>query len=209
MRPSRAYQWLIHNRNRTRILCTLTQPLTATQLATRLSINDSTCMSVIGDLTGVGLCTCLNPRATKSRLFFPTEAGSRLQTRVRRLFRLPTEKPSIPAEVDWDRYGFTCFSHRAAIVQTLSQPLAAAEIKRRIRKRDPSVRISANNIRDALKLLESRQIVMRVQVGKRRHPSFALTPVGHPFPDLLHAARWMHEEPLDWRLIAECASESA
>lgn len=198
MRPSRAYKWLIQNRNRNRVLCTLTQPLTASRLARRLDINASTCMSILADLREAGVCICLNPQANKSRLYGLTPVGHRFQSQVRREFGLaPVARCS--ACIDWGLYGFSCFSHHAAIVSVLTQPRTAAEIKRQIRKRDPEVRTSCNNIRDALRAPHQKGMVQKLTEGSDNRPRYVLTDSCAAFPDMLNNARWSCEERLDRR----------
>jgi len=143
-------------------------------------------------------CTYLNPQANKSRLYGLTPTGRQFQKHARREFGL-TPVVRIASEVDWERYGLACFSHRAAIVSVLSLPLTTAELKRRIRRHDASARISCNNIRDALKVLCRRRVVRRVTIGRDRRTRYALTEACEAFPDLLRAAHWTREEQLDWR----------
>ena len=47
------------------------------------------------------------------------------------------------------------------------------------------MKISANNIRDVVKLLLEKGIVQKVQVRKKAHPRYELTDSGNQFRELL------------------------
>ena len=164
--------------------------MTAMQVSHKLTLNASTCMSTLTDLRRGQLLDCLNPAARMSRLYWLTKAGARMQSRLRRSERRKPLVHDVP-QVDWDLYGFVCFSHRAAIVSVLSEALQAATIKRRARKHRPRIRMSANNVRDALRLLLARGIVQRTTVPRRRHAHYELSPVCRDFPRLLREAEWV------------------
>ncbi|CAG0986007.1 hypothetical protein PHYC_02027 [Phycisphaerales bacterium] len=53
-----------------------------------------------------------------------------------------------------------------------------SEIKRRARRQDSSLRMSAGNVRDVVKLLLARGIVAQVRLRKRAHPMYELTDIG-------------------------------
>ncbi len=60
-----------------------------------------------------------------------------------------------------------------------------SEIKLTIRKKAPGTKISANNIRDVMKLLYKKGIVQKVFVRKKVHPRYELTDSGKKFRELL------------------------
>lgn len=161
--------------------------MTAIQLSRRLDLKRYSCMSALRELAQRGLMTCLNPTARQSRLYWLTEAGVRAQNRLRREAGAAGLVHDLP-DVNWEQYGFVCYSHRAAIVCVLSEPLQAATIKRRARRRWSSLRMSANNVRDAVKLLRTAGIVRAVRVRRRKHPRYELVEDCRGFPRLLARA---------------------
>lgn len=60
-----------------------------------------------------------------------------------------------------------------------------SEIKRQIRIQKPNTKISANNIRDVVKLLLEKELVQKVYVRKKAHPRYELTELGIKLRQLL------------------------
>ena len=60
-----------------------------------------------------------------------------------------------------------------------------AEIKKVLRIRRPNVKISANNVRDIIKLFLARNIVSLVKIRKKAHPKYELTDLGTKLRQLL------------------------
>jgi len=58
-------------------------------------------------------------------------------------------------------------------------------INRTLRIYKPDVKISANNIRDVVRLLLEKGIVQKVFVRKKAHPRYELTKLGHKLRQLL------------------------
>ena len=81
-------------------------------------------------------------------------------------------------DVDWALYGWLCFSHRRAVVRALDEPLNPADIKRKARFQNPDLRMSANNVRDVIKLLRMKGVVVLILDRKRAHPRYELTRLG-------------------------------
>ena len=81
-----------------------------------------------------------------------------------------------------------CFTHRAAIVRALNEPLQPATIKRRARARQPQLRMSANNVRDIIHLLAAWGVVRPVQVRRKAHLRYELTKNGRAIQQLLEQA---------------------
>ena len=67
--------------------------------------------------------------------------------------------------------------------------MQAAAIKRRARYLDPTVRMSANNVRDVLRALLSRGVVRVVWLRKKAHPRFELTEKGLQLQEQLRRAK--------------------
>lgn len=87
--------------------------------------------------------------------------------------------------VDWQLYGWVCYSHRAAIIKALVEPMQPATIKRKAKSQDPGLRMSANNVRDVIRLFLSRGIVQAIRFRKKVHPCYELTELGKKLQNLL------------------------
>lgn len=163
------------------ILLRLTQPVTSTQLARRLGISLDRCSNVLAGLLGKRLIRCLNPAATRSRLYWLTKSGRKCQ---REMDSQRTVISDIP-DIDWKLYGTICFSHRSEVIRTLTAPMQPAQIKRRAAFRKPGLRMSANNVRDVIHYLKTHGVVRPIPIKKRAHPCYELTEIGQHFQRLL------------------------
>lgn len=152
------------------IINALTQPMTVTQLAKRAELGRDVCSRQLRKLAEHGRVCCLTPTAQRSRVYATREHASARQ------------------EVCWDLYAWICFSHRSAVLRALDQPLQPAEIARRARRRDPQLRMSANNVRDVIAAFRTRGVVRPHIVKKKAHPRYELTPTGRQLQQLLLAA---------------------
>ena len=142
----------------------LKQPMTARQLGFNLGMNLDSCSYALWELKVYELVSCLNESTRRSRLYWLTELG---QTCQRKLFEekgLPLPRYDFP-QVDWDLYGWICYSHRAAVVKALEGEMQPAAIKRRARFQDPGLKMSAKR-------------------GKA-HPHYELTELGKTFQNLV------------------------
>ncbi|HBG60707.1 MAG: hypothetical protein A2Y10_13095 [Planctomycetes bacterium GWF2_41_51] len=163
---------------------TIAQPLTGKQIGKRTSIPADTCSYIVAKLVARGLLTCLNPGARNSRLYWLTDFGIQCRKRLHQDLALVCEEYDLP-NVDWSLYGWLCFSHRSIVMKTLASPMQPSEIRRMIRKKKAGMKISANNIRDVIKLLLENGIVRKVFLRKKVHPRYELTDSGHRFRELL------------------------
>jgi transcription initiation factor IIE alpha subunit len=184
MEHTKVYQWIRQQETRKNILIAMHQPITAKQLAQRTGIPVDTCSYIIAKSTVQDLLICLNPKARSSRLYGLTELGIRCQAQLREDLKLPQKEYNY-SDIDWNLYGWICFSHRAAVIKTLLTPMQPSEIKRTIRKKKAKMKISANNIRDIVKLLLEKRIVHKVFVKKKAHPKYELTDLGIKLRQLL------------------------
>lgn len=162
----------------------LAQPTTALQLARREGVTLDRAGYLFWELACRHLVDCLNATARKSRLYWLTEMGCRCQTRLRKTLHFSPVTHELPP-VDWFLYGWLCFRHRAAIVAAMNEPLQPATIKRRARQRDQTLRMSANNVRDVMKLFLRRGVVRKVNLPREHHPRYQLTRAGRTFRALL------------------------
>ena len=177
-------QWVQQAKRRERLILALVQPMTASQLSWKTDISSDCCSFVLKELEARDLVRCLNPVSRRSRLYWLTEKGQNC------LKKLSSESTNDLGEedysrVDWDLYGWLCFSHRAAVTVALTEPLQPSAIKKKLRHLMPDVRISANNIRDTIKLLLHRGVVMPVPTKKKVHLRYELTDAGKMLRRLL------------------------
>jgi len=187
MRPSEAYRYVIQSDRRHRILHSITQPLTAKQLAKRTGLNRDSCCEVLSQLRSARLVVCLNEKARQSRLYAPTILGFRTQRRFRAEDNLPSPEFFKPV-CDWNLYGRLCHRHRSAVLLAMTEPLQPSIIKRHARSRDSEVRMSANNVRDVMRLLVAWGVARPVQIRRRAHLRYELTEQGRVFQELLRQA---------------------
>ena len=87
--------------------------------------------------------------------------------------------------VDWALYGWTCYTHRAAVIQALTAPLQPAAIRRRIIQENPHMKISANNVTDILRLFLRKRIIRPIQLRRKVHLRYELTELGNKLQKLL------------------------
>lgn len=187
MRPDVVLQWLNQSERRVRVMLALRQPSTAKQLAHRLQLSLDTCSYIFWELTRYRLVRCLNPLANRSRLYWLTRFGRELQ---RQLFVSTGRDPvahAFPA-VDWGLYGWVCHAHRSAIIKALISPMQPPAIKRRAALQDTTLRMSANNVRDVMRLFLAHDIVRPIRVRKKAHLLYELTETGQKLRHLLLAA---------------------
>ena len=190
MQPSEAYEHIISSQRRAHILSGFNQPITAHQLARKLHRSLDACRRVVFELRAYGAVACLNPNARRSRVYWLTRSGKTCQQRLAVANAQAVHDYFVP-DLDWELYGWVCFSHRAATIKALKEALQPSAIKRRARALDPELRMSANNVRDVIRLFAARGIVRRVECRKHSHPRYELTDIGRTFQELLRRA----EEP--------------
>lgn len=190
MQPSEAYLWVKQAERRQNVLIRLTQPMTANQLARQTRLSRDCCSAALWELATHRLTTCLNPHARSSRLYWLTQQGKTCQRRLYRERGLGIPVSLLP-DLDWALYGWVCFRHRATVIRALTEPLQPAAIKHRARARDPNVRLSANNVRDVIRLFAAKGIVRPVRVRRKAHLRYELTELGLAFQRLLVSAEAM------------------
>ena len=184
MQRVNAYPWLLQGNHRQAVVAHLFQPSTARQLAHLLGVGTDACMKALWGLTIYELVRCLNPAAPASRLYWLTAMGVQCQRRLRQELGLPPFRHDLP-RIDWSLYGSVCFSHRAAIIKALTEPLQPATIKRRALQRDPQLRMSANNVRDVIRLFQKRDVVRPIHFRGHKHIRYELTDLGRELRNLL------------------------
>jgi len=162
----------------------INQPVTATQLSQRTGIPRDTSSYLLAKLKIKGFLVCLNPGAIKSRVYWLTEFGIRCRKQLHQDLGLLYKEYNLP-DTNWHLYGWINFTHRSAIIKILTTPMQPAEIKKALRIRRPNIKISANNVRDIIKLFLARNIVKPVKIRKKAHPRYELTDLGTKLRQLL------------------------
>ena len=177
--------WLKQGKRRQQILLHFSQPSTAKQIAHRHGISLDSCSSAIFDMRTNRLLRCMNPVARRSRLFWLTQLGAKCQHRTRKKHDRPIVKHDIP-DIDWDLYGWVCFTHRSAIIRALHGAMQPSAIKRRAYQQFSELKMSANNVRDVIRLFLARGIVCPVRIRKKKHLRYELTETGKCLQALLN-----------------------
>jgi DNA-binding transcriptional regulator GbsR (MarR family) len=176
-------QWLNGSQTRKRILYTFKQPLTSRQISKKTGIPSHTCSYTIAKLVDLGVLICLNPKARSSRLYTLTADG---QHYFQQFFQIGCTRPAhAHSEIDWALYGRICFNHRAAVIKTMTRPMQPSEIKRILKIQKSRVRISANNVRDVMRVFVTSGIVQPVKIRKKKHLRYELTESGTKLRQLL------------------------
>jgi hypothetical protein len=184
MENQTVYHLAMESQNDRKILLAFNQPLTAKQVAGKTGIPEDTCSYMMAKFAKKGVTTCLNPIAGNSRLYWLTEVGKKSQKYLCRKLNLSYKEYDLP-NIDWELYGWVCFNHRSAVIKTLNTPMQPSKIKQTLRIQKPNIKISANNIRDVIRLLLAMKIVQPVKIKKKAHPRYELTDSGRIFRQLL------------------------
>jgi len=176
--------WLRQGERRRQVIIKLKQPMTALQLSKHTGMPLDCCSYVLNELSLYKLLKCMNPQSKRSRLYWLTNMGRQCQKELLKENDLPGIAYDFP-NVDWELYGWICYSHRAAIIRALTEPLQPAAIKRRAKLRNPDLKMSANNVRDVIKLFLQKGIVEPVKDRKKAHLKYELTELGEKLQNLL------------------------
>lgn len=191
MLNTRVYQWLNARNEFKSVVLSLNQPSVSRQISKKTGIPAHTCSYVITKLENSGVLICLNSGARNSRLYWLTETGHEYIQKLYSNQKRTYTKPILPT-IDWQLYGWACFSHRSAIIKALTHPMQPSEIKRLFRLQRTHIRISANNIRDVIRLLLAKGIVRPVKIRKKAHLRYELTDTGIKVRQLLVNAEEFH-----------------
>lgn len=132
---------------------------------------------LLADLRRHEIVRCLSEEVRRSRIYWLTEVGLLCQRRLYEEAGMDWTPPVLLA-IDWTLVAWVCYSHRTAVLKALSRPMQPCEIKRRARMLDEGVRMSANNVRDVIRLFLAKGIVVPVRDKKRRHLLYDLTTKG-------------------------------
>lgn len=167
-----------------KLLTLFKQPLTTRQLSCKAGLPPSQCSNQIRSLADLGVLVCLNPTAQNSRVYGLSEAGRSVRQRYGRGIVPDYYQP----EVDWHLYGWLCYRHRAAVLKALILPMQPSRIKRALRIARPSLRISANNIRDIIKQFQAKGLAEPVRLQNKAYLRYQLTDPGTKLRQVLSYA---------------------
>lgn len=162
------------NRNRKEMPLWLRQPMTATQLSRQQGMSLDRCSNALLKLQSQRLVRCLNPTATRNRLFWLTRLGKRFQRGLNGGKHIAYYVP----DIDWTLYASICFRHRSEVIRSLTFAMQPATLRRWSRFRTPGLQMSSNNVRDVIRYLKSHGIVRPVRLKKKAHPGYELTEIG-------------------------------
>lgn len=185
MKSQETFQWLIRSERRKEVLANFDQPLSAKQLSRRTGMSPDSCSYVLWELSVYGLGYCLNEEAGTNRLHWLTSLGKVYQTKLRKALQLPALQHHFLPDIDWYLYGQVCFTHRSAAIKALSFPMRPVAIKRKAKEQNPGLRMSANNVRDVIRILLDFGLIKPVWTAKQPHPSYELIEQGVVFRSLL------------------------
>ena len=183
MKHKNLNDWLGKGEQRKQVFLSLGQPVTADQVARRLKISLDSSSSALRGMNKLGLLHCLNISSRTSRLYWLSDTGIECHRKLLKESGLEAINYELP-DVDWTLYGWTCYRHRSAVLKVLRIPLKPSDIKRLIFRLYPETRISANNVRDIIRLFEKRGIVQRLMVRKKKYPFYTLTKSGETLRSL-------------------------
>ena len=178
------YDWLTQGERRKKIIAHLKQPMTAKQLAQRTGMREDCCSYVLQELSAYRLVYCLNSGARRSRLYWLTNKCKQYQKKILKTHRLPIYDYDFTI-VDWKLYGWVCYSHRAAIIKAITEPMQPASIRRKIKQLFPDMKISANNVADILRLFLKERIIKPVNIPQKAFCHYELTELGNKLQTLL------------------------
>ncbi|MEN6384055.1 MAG: hypothetical protein ABFD79_02545 [Phycisphaerales bacterium] len=185
MEDRKVYQPKSENQNERKIILALNQPLTAKQIAAKTGIPKDTCSHQMAKFVRNHLAICLNPIAGNTRVYWLTENGQKFREELCMESNLRHTDFILP-NLNWELYGWICFNQRSVVLRALTEPMQPSQIRRRIKNRFASTKITSNNIRDVIRLLEKQGVVQKVFVGKRIRPKYELTETGLQFQKLLN-----------------------
>ncbi len=191
MTTKRDYQGQPTQNRSAKVLLALKQPLITRQISKKTGIPAYTCSDIIAMFVDSRVLVCLNPRARNNRLYWFTKAGLQYLKLLYSMHNLTYRNPLLP-DIDWNLYGWACFSHRSAILKALTHPMQPSEIKRFFRFQKTPLRISANNIRDIIYLFLTKGIVRPINNRGKSRPRYELTETGIKLRHLLIQAGVAH-----------------
>lgn len=189
MQLNQTLSWISRSSGRSQLITHLKQPITAKQLARASSLPSNSASYLLWELGTHQLLSCLNSTAQRSRIYWLTRLGQLSQRQLRKNQNLQPLIYDFPM-VDWSLYGWVCFGHREAVILAMSEPMQPCQIKRKALIMNTTLRMSANNVRDIMRLFLAKGIIQPVRFRKKKHLRYELTPVGQQLRTLLQTACW-------------------
>ncbi len=167
------------------------QPMTVRQISLKTKIREDGCSFILQELSRCDIVQCLNPRVKRSRLYWLTQKGINCQQFLFKQTHKAAPTYDFP-NVDWELYGWVCFNHRSSIIKVMTEPMNPASIRRKIYRQYPTIKISANNVLDILRLFVKKAIAESVYQEKSARASYQLTELGQKLQKLL----WRYDRGL-------------
>jgi hypothetical protein len=180
-----ASRWLRQGDERLRVFGALSQPLTADQLAMRLSKARTVTSEVLRQLRIYRLVACLNQAARQNRVYGLTEEGV---AQLALLQGVPNASVPPTALEDWALYGDLCFRHRRTVLLTLRGRMRPPQVKRIALANNPRLRMSIDNTREVLWWMTARNVVRAVRPHGMRYALYELTDMGRRCQALMRQA---------------------
>lgn len=177
--------WIRLSKHRRGVLECLRQPMTTKQISKQTGIETDSCSQTLWDLRDCDFIYCCNRDARRSRLYWLTDLGKACQNILLERKGKSLLNRDFP-QVDWELYGWVCYSHRAAIIKAMTDPLQPSAIKRKAGRMTPGLTMSANNVRDVIKLFLKKGIVRPVKMRRKAHTRYELTRLGRDLQRLLN-----------------------
>jgi predicted transcriptional regulator len=189
MVTAEATAWLLQGIRRQSILLSMNQPLTISQLSRRTGIGFWICDRLVGQLARRGLLMCITEHRNKNRVFWLTLLGRACLRELEKRHEIEEAKFFFP-DIDYRKYSSVCYSQRGPLLRGLKTPEQPVHLRKKVIRLDPSLRMSANNARDAIKAMLTLGLVEKDEPRKRGHAKYRLTDEGGDVQMLL----WKAEE---------------
>lgn len=169
------------------LITELRQPVTIKQWSRMSGIIFEQCRQIFVGARRRMLIRCINPAASRHRLYFFTVPGLKRHRQIRSDQELEPVEFDLP-EIDWNLYGQCCYAHRSTVIKTLQRPMQPATARRIAVRNDPKLKMSSGNTRDVIYWLRNHGIVSPVREPKNPYFLYELTVLGEHIRRLLKQA---------------------
>jgi len=132
---------------------------------------------------------CITEHRNKNRVFWLTMLGRACLRKLEEQHDLEHADLFFP-DVDYRKYSSICYSQRGPLICGMTGLVQPAVLRRQVVRSNPSLKMSANNARDAIKGMLNLGLVEREMPRNGGHPKYKLTPEGGDVQLLL----WKAEE---------------
>lgn len=178
---------LLQGKLRQQLLLSLHQPHTIGQLSKKLDVPLDLCKKGMHFLRAYQLVTCLTPYRTRHRMYWLTQLGADCQEGLLQHHNLEKITHAFP-ELDYAAYAALAAPSRGAMVASLTFPMRAMEVKKKLIVSFPKVRMTGNYARETLRHLVRLGVVEREFAFDRTYSRFRLSATGRLMRNLLLGA---------------------